>query len=173
MTMKHVRRIVALGASLGMLVACGNNSPTTPVVPAAAITAVGGGALTIHPSVDARFCCALETPIHITETAGGTATWNYARISIFKNGVEIERFEVGADTLHTLGFSSIAARSDQTRTVYFRINSQDFEDLTITLGFSDNKDGRAFTTNVAGETFSDVLISLTPASVGGSTRLDG
>ena len=35
----------------------------------------------------------------------------------------------------------------------------------MTLGFSDAKDGRQFTTTVVGSTFTDVNVSLTPLSV--------
>ena len=43
-------------------------------------------------------------------------------------------------------------------------NSSDFNQATITLGFADSKDGRAFTADVP-FLFSDVTISLTPLNV--------
>jgi hypothetical protein len=68
----------------------------------------------------------------------------------------------------------IAARSNQLYTVVFRFNDDDFEDVAMTLGFSDLKDGRQFTVNVT-DTWADVAISLTPLSVpgGGTVRLGG
>jgi hypothetical protein len=79
-----VRTSIA-AAALGALVACGGDKvmnpppPTPPPTPAATITAVGAGALVVHPSLDTRFGAALETPIRISETTGGTADWNFAR----------------------------------------------------------------------------------------------
>jgi hypothetical protein len=126
------------------------------------LTATGAGVLVLHPSLDARFFFALETPIRITETAGGQADWNFARISFFRKGTETERFEIGADVIERAGYKRITARSNQVYTVVFRNNDENFEDITITLGFSDLKDGRQFTLTVPLSTFTDVNISLTP-----------
>lgn len=114
-------------------------------MPAATVTATGEGALVLHPSLDTRFTCALETPIRITETAGGTADWNFARISFFRNGAEIERFELGSDAIRNAGFSRLTARSNRLIQVAFRLNSDAFDRVDITLGFGDLKDGRQFT----------------------------
>jgi hypothetical protein len=46
----------------------------------------------------------------------------------------------------------------------FRFNSSEFNGITMTLGMSDNKDNRNFTVDVPFNTFSDVLVSNTPAS---------
>ncbi len=171
----------ALGAAIGLtaIFACGGGggSPTTPAttlppVPAAAVTATGEGNLVIHPSVDTRFSFALETPLRITETTGGTADWNFARISLFRNGAEIERNELGSDTIKAAGFGRIGARSNQLIKVAFRANSDNFDRVDITLGFGDIKDGRQFTALVPPNSFTDVTISLTPLSVtpGGVVR---
>jgi hypothetical protein len=107
---------------------------------------------------------ALETPIRITETAGGTADWNFARIQLFKNGAEVERNELGADVIERAGHKKITARVNQVYTPVFRFNDDNFDDARVTLGFSDLKDGRQFTVNVE-DAWSDVAISLTPLSV--------
>jgi hypothetical protein len=181
--MKTLRRSGAsLAASLLLsLAACGGGggggpqTPSTlPPTPAVGITAAGEGNVVIHPSLDSRFFFALETPIRITETAGGTADWNFARISLIRGGREIERYEIGANDIERAGFKKIAARSNQLYTVVFRFNDDDFEDVAMTLGFSDLKDGRQFTVNVT-DSWADVAISLTPLSVpgGGTVRLGG
>ena len=167
--------VIALGSCGGG----GSSSPTTPTVtvpptPAVAITARGEGNLIIHPSIDASFFFALETPIRLTETAGGTADWNFARIQLFRSGVEIERNELGADVIERAGYKKIAARGNQLYTVVFRFNDENFDDAFVTLGFADLKDGRQFTiTDVTGWT--DVGLSFTPLSVppGGTIRLPG
>jgi hypothetical protein len=174
--MKTTQVLVRAG-TLAMMVAlgaCGGGSPTDPgtgstptppPTPAAAITATGAGALVLHPRLDGRFTFALETPIRITETAGGSADWNFARISIFLSGREIERYELGADVINNAGYKRIAARSEKVYTVVFRQNSDDFDRVDITLGFGDLKDARQFTVAVPFESLSDVNISLTPMFV--------
>ena len=179
---KHERGFLlgTVGTVLGLsaLFACGSSGPTTPPpttlppVPAATITATGEGALVIHPSLDSRFTFALETPLRITETAGGTADWNFARISLLRNGAEIERYELGSDAIRAAGFGRITARSNQLIRVAFRQNSDNFDRVDITLGFGDLKDARQFTVLVPFGSFSDVTISPTPLSVtpGGIVR---
>lgn len=177
---KRLTGMTVVVASLIALGSCGGgggSTPTTPVVtqpptPAVAVTAKGEGNLVIHPSLDPRLFFALETPVRIQETAGGTADWNFARIQFFKRGVENERYELGADIIERAGYKKIAARSSQLYTLVFRLNDENFDDATVTLGFADLKDGRQFTvSNVEG--WSDVSISLTPLNVprGGPVRL--
>jgi hypothetical protein len=163
-----------------MLNACGGGgsagpSPVTttlPPTPGATVTATGEGCVTLHPSLDTRFGFALGAPLRIAETTGGTADWNFARISIFRNGAEIERFELGSDAIRAGGYGRINPRSNQLVNVAFRQNSDDFDRLEITLGFGDIKDGRQFTVPVPFSSFSDVCLSLTPISVpfGGEVR---
>jgi len=159
-------------ALLLMLNACGGGGgssptpvPTPTPVPGATVTATGEGCLTIHPSLDTRFGFALETPLRIAETTGGTADWNFARISIFRNGAEIERYELGSDAIRAAGFGRINPRSNQLVSVAFRQNSDDFDRVDITLGFGDIRDGRLFTVAVPFSSFSDVCFSFTPISV--------
>jgi hypothetical protein len=180
MTRRPVVPTAAAAALLSLLAACGGggSSPTQPVAtptptPAATVTATGAGAVVVHPSVDTRFGFAFETPIRVAETTGGTADWNFARISYFKSGKELERYELGSDVIRSAGFSRIASRSNQVFTVVFRGNSDDFDRLDITLGFGDIKDARQFTAAVDFATFTDVNISLTPLSLpaNGTIRL--
>lgn len=167
------RRVRLLGglALAANLSACGGGGGTTapppvtqPPVPAVAITAKGEGALVIHPSADSRFFLALETPIRITETAGGTADWNFARITLLKKGKVNEVFELGADVIDRAGFKRVTANSNRVVSMAFRFNDEGFDDGTVTLGFADLKDGRQFTINDVGG-WSDVQVSLTPLSV--------
>src|SRR5512143_2574658 len=109
----HARSVVGVLLAAA-LAGCGGSSPssstpptTLPPTPAATITATGEGALVLHPSSDSRFHFALESPIRVTETTGGTASWNFARISYFLSGREVERNELGANDIATAGFSRI------------------------------------------------------------------
>jgi len=167
-------------AALASLAACGGSDgptyvppPTPPPTPAATITATGEGALVLHPSLDSRFAFALETPIRIRETTGGTADWNFARISYFLGGREIERYELGSDVIRTAGYSRIAANNNQLYTAVFRSNSNNFDRVDITLGFGDLKDARQFTVAVPFSSFTAVNVSLTPLSLpsDGTVRL--
>ncbi|HEX9185730.1 MAG TPA: hypothetical protein VGB87_01575 [Vicinamibacteria bacterium] len=156
---------------LAGLVACGGGvtdvdpPPTPPPTPAATVTAAGAGALVVHPSLDSRFGFALEAPVRISETTGGTADWNFARISVFLSGQEIERYEIGSDDIRRAGHGRIAANSNQVYSILFRQNSDDFDRVDITLGFGDLKDARQFTVPVAFTSFTGVNLSLTPMLV--------
>jgi hypothetical protein len=160
--------VVAMAIGLS---ACGTDTvvnpppPTPPPTPAATITGVGGGPLVLHPSRDPRFTFAMETPIRISETAGGSADWGYARMQFFNRGVEVERTELTATGIREAGSGRIAANSNQIYKVVFRFNSDDFDGIDLTLGFSDAKDGRQFTVTVPGNTFTEVLLGLDPLSV--------
>jgi hypothetical protein len=158
--------VIAVGLS-----ACGGGGkvttpppPTPPPTPAATISATGGGSLIVHPSIDRRFAIAMETPIRISETAGGSADWGFARLQIFNRGVERERTELTATDIRAAGFGRIAASSNQVYKVVFRFNSDDFDRIDLTLGFSDVKDARQFTVSVPFNSFSDVALSLQPLS---------
>lgn len=153
--------LVALSACGGDTVS--NPPPPPPVVtPAATISATGGGPIVVHPSIDARFGAALETPIRLVESTGGTADWNFARFQLFLNGREIERNEIGSDAIRSSGFGRVAANSNRVVTALFRINSDDFDRIDITLGFGDLKDARQFTVAVPFSTFPDVTLSFVP-----------
>src|SRR5258708_307268 len=113
----------------------------------------------------AAFAVALETPIRITESAGGSADWGFARMQIFNRGLEVERTELTATDIQRAGAGRIDANSNQVHRVIFRFNSSTFDRIDITLGFSDVKDARQFTATVPFGSFSGVDLSLTPASV--------
>ena len=155
-----------------VLPACGTQtptpvtSPTPPPPPAAVITGTGAGSLVLHPSLDTRFAIAMETPIRLSETAGGSADWGFARMQFFRRGTEVERVELTAtDIVKALGTNRISASSNKVYNVLFRFNSSDFDVLTLALGFSDVKDARQFTVTVDGNTFSGVNIGLDPMSL--------
>lgn len=142
---------------------CGGSTPApTPVVPAATVTAIGEGALVIHPSADGRFSAALETPVRVRETTGGSATWNFARMSLLSGTKEIERAEIGQDTIAAAGYGTVAANSNALVTLYFHFNTSDFTNVTITFGMTDKKDSRALNVDVPFTSFTAVNISLVP-----------
>lgn len=141
-------------------------TPTTtapPPAPAAAIEVSGNGHITVHPSAVAAFAVAVEFPIRIQETAGGTAIWNFFRVSYFKNGVEIERNEQGADAIQAAGYRNIGARATLTVSVITRANSVDWDDVELRLGFTDNRDARVFEQVLTLDSFDGVVLDLTPA----------
>lgn len=169
MTIKRLPAAVAMVLAMAGLVACGGggSSPTTPTVaatpaPGVTIEGSGNGSLTIHPSASSGFAVAIEVPIRIRETGGGTANWNWARLSLYRNGVEIERKEIGSDVIAGAGINQITARQDQNYRLTYRFNSSNFDIFTVTLGFSDMKDARQFTTQIPNTSFSGVNLSLTP-----------
>jgi hypothetical protein len=157
---------VALPLALG---ACGGDGGggggggglTAPTTPAAAITATGDGMLTVHPSLQG-FNGALEAPVIIRETSGGSADWTSARFTALKNGQEIGRREITADVLAGAGFTRIAANQNESYVLVFHINSLDFDAWTITLRFADRRDGRLLTVDVPGTTWDGVDISFVP-----------
>ena len=173
-----VRRILSFAVLAPLLVGltgCGSNpvgpgggpspSPTPAPPPAAAITVTAAGKLVVHPSADRTFAVALETPLKIQETAGGTAEWAYARISLIKGGKEVERNDFGVTDLRAAGVSSITPKSSNTYHLIFRFNASDFDEVTVTLGFQDVNTLRKFTVDVPFNSFSGVDINLTPMSV--------
>jgi hypothetical protein len=165
-----MRKLLAVSLLLA-LAGCGDKvtgpppPPPPPPPPSATITATGSGALVIHPSANPTFSIAMETPIRITETAGGSADWGFARMSIFLRGAEVERLELNANDIRAAGFGRIAASSNTVYTLLFRFNSDDFDRIDITLGFSDVKDGRQFTVAVPSNSFTGVNIGLNPLSL--------
>jgi len=165
-----LRRLAITTMAVG-LYGCGGDTPvappppTPPPAPAAAVTATGAGAVVLHPSRDTRFAVALATPIRIAETAGGSADWGFARIQFFNRGVEVERTELTATDIRAAGYGRITASSSQVYNVVFRFNSEDFDRIDITLGFSDVKDARQFSVLVPGSTFTSVDVSFDPLSL--------
>lgn len=106
---------------------------------------------------------AIEVPVRIRETGGGTADWTSARLILFSaTGQEIGRRELTADDIAAAGFTRIAARQDEAYVMVFQISNTEFDDLTLTLRFGDRSDGGIVTVEVLGSTFDGVDISLEP-----------
>ena len=166
---RSLKALVAL-LTLSALVGCGDDSPSTPTAPpppppapSATIQTMGNGNIVIHPSIDPTFCCTTEFPIRIRETSGGTAIWNFFRVSYFLNEVEIERAEQGADAIRSAGYRDIAANSTNDVVVFIRDNATNFDDVEILLGFADTKDGRQIEQMLDMRSFSGILFNPIPA----------
>ena len=162
-------KLAFLAVSCLMFSACGGGSSsptpvtTLPPTPNATIETVGAGRIEVHPSAVSSHAVAVVFPISIRETAGGSANWNFMRVSYLLEGREIERAERTATEISATGASNIGPRASVTQNVTLRSNSNDWDDVTITLGFSDKKDGRQFTTNVPFNSFSGVILDFSPA----------
>lgn len=175
--MRHSTKIAALAIiAIFLLAGCGDDTPTTPtpppapVVPSASIDAEGFGNLAIHPSADPGHLFAFEFPLQLTESSGGTAIWNYMRGSLFLNGVEIERHEIGATEIRAAGFRDVAANSTTRVRGYLRFNRTDFDDIALLLGFIDKKDSRRFEESVDFSSFDGVVVDPTPAAIPDGSR---
>jgi hypothetical protein len=172
-----MKSLALTALSLSLLAGCGSDgtpvvgpSPVPSVAPGANITATGGGALVVHPSINPVYAVALETPIRIMESAGGSADWNYARMTLFLGGVQIERSEMGANALQAAGFGRITQNTNRVYATVFRFNSEDFDRIDLELGFTDARDGRTFAVVVPFNSFTDVNLSFNPMSLMRSPR---
>ncbi len=166
--MKKSLLVVAAVAAVIGLVACGggSSSPTTPATPAptptpnAAVTVTGSGMLVIHPSQYSTWLYAFELPVRIRETGGGKAKWNYARLQLLWRGSQVERAEIGADVLGAPpDVSNILPSSDMNIKLYFRLNNTQFDDIRLTLNFTDVNTLRDLTVEVPLSSFSGVDVS--------------
>ena len=172
--MKKSLLVVAAVAAVTGLVACGgggSSSPTTPSTPAptptpnASVTVSGSGMLVIHPSKYSTWLYTIELPVRVRETGGGKAKWNYARLQLLRRGSQIERAEIGADILTAPpDVSNILPSSDMNIRLYFRLNHADFDDVRLTLNFTDVNTLRELTAEVPLSSFSGVDTSLVAAS---------
>lgn len=161
---------VALLAAVALL-GCGDgDTPPPPMTmptpqPAANVQVSGNGDIIIHPSLDPEFIFATEFPMQIRETGGGTALWNFFRLSYFRNGVEIERAERGAGAIRDAGFRDIGPNSTTNATLIIRDNATDFDAVELLLGFIDTRDGSQFQRMLNINSFDGVLLDLTPAAL--------
>jgi hypothetical protein len=175
-----MKKTLAMTLALVGLVACGGggsstpSTPSTPVpaTPSATIEASGAGNIEVHPSSLSGFGAALVMPIRVRETGGGKADWTYARYSATRNGVELERKEFTSDSLISAGVSKIAASQNLVYNLTFHVNATNFDNIILTLGFSDLKDARQFSTQVPLSSFSGVVSSPTPTFRSGLINLD-
>jgi hypothetical protein len=166
----------AVALSLGACGGDGGGTPPTlstpPPTPSAAVTASGNGAIVIHPSAAPAWFFALEMPVRLQETGGGTADWNYARLALFQGGAETERAEIGSDLIIQGGAGRLNPNSNAAHTLVFRINSDEFDDIQLEFGFSDVNHGSQFTRIIDLDTFTDVTVSLVPLSVPQQGRIE-
>jgi hypothetical protein len=130
----------------------------------AAVTTTGDGLLVVHPSADPTWGWALAAPVRIAEHNGGSADWNWARLSVYQDGLEVERAEIGADGINEAGLSGIGANSEATYNLVFRLNTNTFDFFILQLNFTDRMDGSAVPSSAPFETFDGVGLSLTPLS---------
>ena len=107
--------------------------PPPPPAPSAVVQATGSGTITLHVSIDRRFFVAYKYPILIEETGGGTATWNFFRVSFFMNGGEVERYELTADDIRSAGYSDIGASSSRRVSITTRSNvrAEEFDRIQV------------------------------------------
>ena len=77
----------------------------------------------------------------------------------------MERYELTADDIRSVGYSDIAVRSDQRVSVTMRSNvrAEGFDALQLLAGFTDKKDGTVQEREVRLPSFDDVSVDLTPA----------
>jgi hypothetical protein len=93
------------------------------------------------------------------ETAGGTARINYARYSARLRGVEIERAEIGSDQFSTY---TLGPNKSTNIAMLFRVNVLGFDDIVITVGLTDQRDGRQFEIVCPFQSFGSAVPNLVP-----------
>ena len=167
------RREAVFGVTTVLLLfGCGNGGDKTPTrptppppTPAAVVEVTGSGTVTIHPSLNRKFFFAWKFPLRIRETGGGTATWAFFRYSFFKNGRQVERYELTANDIRSAGHSDIAARSDQriSATMRSNVRADGFDTLQLLAGFADKKDGTVQEIEVLLSSFDGIRVDRTPA----------
>ena len=176
--MSPMKNVVMLSMVALFLVSCGSeqSSPSSPSAPSAppptpsaSVAVRGSGTITIHPSRDRRFSFAWKFPIQIRETAGGAATFVFFRYSFFKNGRQVERYELTSSDISSAGYSDIAARWDQrvSMTMRSNVSADGFDALQLLAGFADKKDGAVQAVEVPLTSFDAIRVDLTPALLPG------
>ena len=141
-----MRRLVSVGVALLALglVGCGgggggSSSPTatSPITRAIILVSqpsVGLVGLSTNPA----YLLSLRLPMEVRVTNNTTCDLNYARLRLFKAGVEVERAEVTADQIVTLaGTNRVTNDRALALTIVFGFNSTDFDNATILLGATD------------------------------------
>ena len=97
------------------------------------------------------------------DKGGGTATWAFFRYSFFKNGRQVERYELTANDIRSAGHSDIAARSDQriSATMRSNVRADGFDTLQLLAGFADKKDGTVQEIEVLLSSFDGIRVDRT------------
>ena len=111
----------------------------------------------------------MKYPIRVRETGGGTATWNFFRVTYFKNSRQVERYELTANDIRSAGYSDIVAHSDKIISITARTNvrADDFDDFQLLAGFTDKKDGAVQQKEIRLSGFDGVRVDRTPALLPG------
>ncbi len=140
-----MRRSAALLLVLS-LAGCGSDSPTPPTPPttqgvsAASITVTqtSQGQLCFSPA--AGFSYRLRLPITIRESAGLGANINFARLTLFRGGLEVERREIGsAAIIAGVGTNRLNPSQTQNVIITFDFNNDTFDSSRLEINFSDDR----------------------------------
>ncbi len=161
--MKRVPGFAAISALAIVLVGCGGGSspsapgPSSPIARAIILvtqTSVGRVGLSQRPSYLLR----LSLPVEIRVTNNTACNLNYARLRLFRSGVEIERAEVTANDIVALaGTNRLTNDRGLTFTIVFDFNSSQFDSAAILLGATDAAG------NSIESTLGNLLVELDPA----------
>ena len=101
------------------------------------------------------FLLRVTVPLTIRENAGLQARANFFRFSLFRNGVEIERAENGAnDIVADLGSNLVPAGGTLSGTARFDFNNTSFDSLRFEVNLTDAKG------NLHALTKPDVLVNV-------------
>jgi hypothetical protein len=121
-----------------------SNAPTPPTTqpgPTAAsitVTQSSQGQLCFSPA--AGFSYRLRLPIRISESAGLGANINFARLTLFLRGVEVERREIGsAAIIAGVGTNRLNPRETQNVIITFDFNNDTFDSSRLEINFSDDR----------------------------------
>ena len=141
-----MRRSAALLLVLS-LAGCGSDSPTPPTPPttqpgpsAASITVTqtSQGQLCFSPA--AGFSYRLRLPMTIRESAGLGANINFARLTLFRAGIEVERREIGsAAIIAGVGTNRLNPSQTQNVIITFDFNNDTFDSSRLEMNFSDDR----------------------------------
>lgn len=141
-----MRKSAALLLALS-LAGCGSDSPSTPPPPtlppgptAASITVTQSSQGQLCFSPVAGFSYRLRLPLTIRESAGLGANINFARLTLFRAGVEVERREIGsAAIIAGVGTNRLNPSQTQNVIVTFDFNNDTFDSSRLEINFSDDR----------------------------------